>query len=376
MKKTLSLFLCVVLFVCTISGCTNSNSESYYSEDLIVEEIIYKDDLNNSSVSLEISDTNTDSSQVGDVSEQASSQSVSAECAHKYQEKIKVEAKLYNMGKKEYTCVACGDNYTKDYCIENIKILSISNSYGKNALWQLYDILKAEGVKNIDIAVMYVGGCSIDMHWENIQNNKAEYEVFRNNNGGWKSTKNCTIDSLLSEGDWDIITTQNSSGLSGKTDGYQNLNNLADYIKGKCPNSELIWHLIWGYQNGSEWLKSTTYNGDENFMFESILNCTKDIVIPSKKFDSVAPVGTAILNARTSSLKNMVHDPDGSHLSPELGYYVAAFAWYCHITGASPYDTCFASSSVLSVDKMNVVLESVENAIKNPYKITQSYYNN
>lgn len=371
MKKAFCIVLCFCMVISLFCGCNNKTAnESNFSEEIIIEELVIDQTSTTTS-----SDAESDSQSSDSNSEMAlPSQDVSTSCSHDYQEQIKTKAQLFNMGQKQYTCSKCGDSYMKEYCVEEIKILSISNSYGKNALWQLYDICKLEGVKNIDIAVMYIAGCSLDKHWENIQNNNAEYEVFRNNNGVWTSTKNCTIDSLLGEGDWDIITTQNSSGLSGKADGYQNLNNVADYIKSKSPNSKLVWHLIWGYQNGSEWLKPTTYNGDENVMYNSIIDCTNNIVAPSGKFDSIAPIGTAIINARTSKLKNTVHAADGSHLSEELGFYVAALTWYCHLTGASPYDTNFAASSRLSNDQMNVVLESVKNAIANPYKETKSYY--
>ncbi|MBR6502001.1 MAG: DUF4886 domain-containing protein [Clostridia bacterium] len=380
MKRIFCIILSLCLFVIVFSGCSSSGEEKI-SDEVIVEQVII-DQTSSVTSTVTSSEEQTTSSEPTtseapvSSNEQTSSQETPSTCVHQYKEEIKVEAKLYTMGQKQYTCANCGDSYMKDYAIEEIKILSISNSYGKNALWQLYDICKMEGIEKVDIAVMYIAGCSLDKHWENIQNNAAEYEVFRNNNGTWTSTKNCTIDSLLAEGDWDVITTQNSSGLSGKTDGYKNLNNVADYIKSKCPKSTLIWHLIWGYQSGSQWLTPNNYNGDEKFMFESIVNCTNDIVIPSKKFDSVAPVGTAIVNARSSSLKNIVHDSDGSHLGEELGYYVAAYTWFCHLTGASPYDTNFAASTRLSSDKMNVVLESVAHALENPYKVTQSYYTN
>ncbi len=408
MKKTKISLICIILMMALIvsmfSGCSsNTDTQSSISDDVVIEQIIIEEDLVSSdsqntvsnvessqnvqssenansdvvqSSKTEASSENTTNNQESSQDSSTQSQTTESNCTHDYKEKIVKKAELFNMGEKEYTCADCGDNYTKKYCIEEIKILSISNSYGKNALWELYDICKMEGVKNIDIAVMYIAGCSLDKHWENIQNNKAEYEVFRNNNGSWTSTKNCTIDSLLAEGDWDIISTQNSSGLSGKEDGFNNLNNVADYIKNKCPNSKLVWHNIWGYQSGSEWLKPNTYNGDENFMFNSIMNCTNNIVIPSNKFYSVVPVGTAVMNARTSNLKNIVHLDDGSHLSEDFGYYIAALTWYCHITGASPYDTAFAASSKISTDKMNVVIESVKNAIENPNKVTQSYYTN
>ena len=282
-KKYISLILSVVLFITLFCGCSAQNdNKSYYSDEIIVEHVIVDQTSSIASTVTSSEDTSKPQTQTQTNSdEQTSSQEKQSECVHEYQEQIKVKAQLFTMGEKQYTCVNCGDNYMKKYCVEELKILSISNSYGKNALWELYDICKAEGVKKVDIAVMYIAGCSLDKHWENIQNNNAAYEVFRNNNGTWVSTKNCTIDSLLAEGDWDVITTHNSPGLSGKTDGYKNLNNVVDYIKGKCPNSKLVWHQTWGYQSGSEWLKPDVYNGDEKQMYNSIVDCTNNIVIPS-----------------------------------------------------------------------------------------------
>lgn len=386
MKKIVSLALCLCLITMLFCGCSKQNvTESNYSNDVIVEEIIIDDTAVSSDVlsgNSNASSSTQTSSESTTTPQDNSSQNVSsvvdpASCSHSYNDgEVVQKTEIFKMGTKKYTCTACGESYTKEYPIEKIKLLSISNSYGKNALWELYDICKAEGVKEIDIAVMYIAGCSLDKHWENIQNNNAAYEVFRNNNGMWVSTQNCSIDSLLSEGDWDVITTQNSSGLSGRADGYSNLNNVADYIKQKCPNSKLIWHQIWGYQSGSKWLTADVYNGDEKLMYSSIVDRVNDTVIPSGKFDSVVPVGAAVMNARTSNLKNSVHLDDGSHLSEDLGYYIAAFTWYCHLTGHDVYDTNFAVNGMVSTDKLNIVVESAKNALENPYEITQSYYTN
>lgn len=426
MKKFVSLVLVLTLIVSFLAGCNNSSvsTQSDFSDDVIVEEVIIDNtssdssivtssvetpnastednssinnvstnnsstassNTNNSSVSnpsvnnssivnSSIDNSSANDSSIDNTSQNTSSRVDTANCSHSYDGgKIEQKAQFFAAGTKKYTCTKCGDSYTKTYPVEKIKLLSISNSYGKNALWELYDICQKEGVKEIDIAVMYIAGCSLDQHWENIQNNNAAYELFRNNNGTWTSTKDCTIESLLAEGDWDIITTQNSSGLSGRTDGYNNLNNVADYIKTQCPNSKLVWHQIWGYQSGSQWLTPNNYNGDEMLMYNSIVDRVNDTVIPSGKFQSVAPIGTAIMNARTSNLKNNVHLDDGSHLSEGFGYYVAAFTWYCHLTGQDVYDTNFAINGMISNSELNVVVESAKNALENPYKITQSYY--
>ncbi|MBR3592975.1 MAG: DUF4886 domain-containing protein [Clostridia bacterium] len=378
MKRFIGIAVSVCLILSMLCGCSSQNdTQSDVSDDVIIEQVIVSDTTSETSsnegiVSNDITSENQVSSQP--TSSVESTVITPSTCSHQYSEKITQKAELFKMGTKSFTCSNCGDSYTKEYPIESIKLLSISNSYGKNALWELYDICKSEGVKNVDIAVMYIAGCSLDQHWENIQNNNAAYEVFRNNNGKWISTPNCTIDSLLAEGDWDVITTQNSSYWSGNSKGFDNLDNVADYIKGKCPNSKLIWHHIWSYQEGSEWLTPNNYNGDEKLMYQSIVDRVNDTVIPSGKFDSVAPVGAAIMNARTSKLKNSVHLDDGSHLSEEFGYYIAAFTWYCHLTGQGVYDTNFAANGMISSEELNVAVESAKNAIENPYKITQSYY--
>lgn len=377
MKKIVCILLVFVLTTTMLCGCNNQGeAQSNTSDEVIIieEEVVYE----GGSVSTDSTDENLMSSNNNSLSGESEVPSnttivSNTDCSHKYNETIKQSAELFKVGVKSYTCANCGDSYEKTFPLEKIKILSISNSYGKNALWELYSICKQEGVKEIDIAVMYIAGCSIDAHWENIQNNNAVYEVFRNNNGSWESTVNRTVEELLSEGDWDIITTQNSSGLSGKTDGFKNLNNVVNYIKDKCPNSKILWHMIWAYQNGSKWL-DTTYNNDENFMYKKIVECVKSEVEP--KIEYIVPVGAAIMNARTSSLKDDVHLDDGSHLSEDFGYYVAAYTWYCYITGQSPYDTAFAAGSIISGDKLNIVLESAKNALENPYQITQSYYTN
>lgn len=378
MKKKICVMLSFCLILSLLCGCSSQNdTQSDVSDEVIIEQVIVSDTTSETSgnegiVSNDITSENQVSSQP--TSSVESTVITPSTCSHQYSEKITQKAELFKMGTKSFTCSKCGDSYTKDYPIESIKLLSISNSYGKNALWELYDICKSEGVKNVDIAVMYIAGCSLDQHWENIQNNNAAYEVFRNNNGKWISTPNCTIDSLLAEGDWDVITTQNSSYWSGNSKGFDNLDNVADYIKGKCPNSKLIWHHIWSYQEGSEWLTPNNYNGDEKLMYQSIVDRVNDTVIPSGKFDSVAPVGAAVMNARTSKLKNSVHLDDGSHLSEEFGYYIAAFTWYCHLTGQDVYDTNFAVNGMISSEELNITVESAKNAIENPYKITQSYY--
>lgn len=358
-------------------GCSTKQT---VNSEVIVEEVI--DDVSESGDTESVnSDNESDATSVENGTTESNNSTVQSEtdpktCTHIYGETVEKTAVLFSAGTKKYTCKKCGDSYEKSYPLEKIKILSIGNSYSLNSMWELYSICKQAGVKDIDIAIMYIGGCSLDQHWENVQNNSATYTLYRNNNGSWVTTDNYSIETIISEGNWDVITLQNSSGMSGRSDGFTNLDNMVNYVSGKCPDAKILWHMTWGYQSGSKWLTPSNYNGDEMIMYNSIVECAQNIVAKNNKIHSIVPVGTAVMNARTSRLKNEIHQDDGSHLSEDTGYYVGAFTWFSYLTGMSVYDVNFISLNSTLNENMDVIRESAQNALDNPYQITQSYYKN
>lgn len=375
MKKIICIGLNLCLIATLFCGCSNqNNTQSDYSDEIIIEEIIIDNTISEtSSTESVVSNSSVNESSLQENPSDTTSVN-STVCSHQYEEKITQKAELFKAGTKEYTCTKCGDSYENTYPIETLKILSLGNSYSLNAMWELYSICKQAGVKEIDIAIMYIGGCSLDKHWENIQNNAAAYQLYRNNSGDWKTTDNYSIETIINEGDWDIITLQNSSGMSGKSEGFNNLDNVIGYVSGKCPDAKIVWHMTWGYQKGSKWLTSETYSGDEMIMYNSIIECAKSKVVPNEKIDVIVPVGTAVMNARTSNLKNYIHQDDGSHLSEDIGYYVGAYTWFSAITGMSVYEINLAAINFSASKNVDIICESVQNALKNPYQITQSYY--
>ncbi len=369
MKKIISFILCICLIGLSFCGCSKQDTaSSSFSEDVIVEEIIIDNTSGNSEISSNGSVT------AGSSSTTNSSDVTSGVCSHSYNETVQQTAVLFKAGVKKYTCTKCEDSYTKTYPVEKLKILVIGHSYSKNAVWQLYDICHQAGVKEIDIATMYIAGCSLDAHWENIQKNAGAYEVFRNNSGKWNSTLNRSIDSLLNEGDWDIIVLQNSPGGAARENAFNNFDNVVNYVSGKCPSAKLLWHMTWGFTQSSEWMDTSVFPGGEKQMYDYIINNVKNIVVPNNKIHAIIPAGTAVMNARTSRLKNQVHLSDGSHLSENAGYYVAAFTWFGTITGMPLYDVNYIALNPTISANMNVFIESAENALKNPYSITPSRY--
>ena len=133
--------------------------------------------------------------------------------------------------------------------------------------------------------------------------------------------------------------------------------------------------MTWAYPKDSSYLSA--YNGDPIYMYNCIVDCIDSQIMPRVEkgnLHSIVPVGTAVMNARTSYMEDAMYR-DNTHLTYEFGRYISALTWFCHITGQSPYDTDFAKQNTsLTTEQMNIVLESVYNALENPYEITQSQY--
>ena len=86
------------------------------------------------------------------------------------------------------------------------------------------------------------------------------------------------------------------------------------------------------------------------------------------------PVGTAVQNARTSYLGDTL-TRDGFHLSIPYGRYIAALTWGRVLTGKSVEGIAYAPEGV-DENLKAIAIESVENAVKSPFEVTQSSFTN
>jgi endonuclease IV len=89
----------------------------------------------------------------------------------------------------------------------------------------------------IIIANLYIGGCSLDTHWSNMQANAAAYDYQYNEWGSFNKSKK-SIRWALEDEEWDIITIQQVSQNSGMTETFGNLQNILDYIKQYSKNPD------------------------------------------------------------------------------------------------------------------------------------------
>ena len=135
----------------------------------------------------------------------------------------------------------------------------------------------------------------------------------------------------LQDEDWDLITLQQVSGLSGIASSYTEngvLDHLIDYVNTHKTNpaAKLGWHMTWAYQSDSTHADFARYGRNQLTMFSGIVHAVREVIVPRDEFAVVIPAGTAIQNVRTSFIGDAL-TRDGYHLSYGLGRYVAGLTW-------------------------------------------------
>ena len=262
---------------------------------------------------------------------------------------------------------------------KTLKVLAIGNSFSNNTTRFLYDIAKAEGVENIVLGRLYIGGCSLEKHVLCANTNAAEYKYYKNTTGSWETIENSTLLYGLQDEEWDIITMQQQSGRSGLADSYDPyLTQLIEYVHTykTNPDAKLVWHMTWAYQNDSTQSAFATYANNQDTMYQAIVLATQEKIVNNEAFSGIIPAGTAVQNARTSFFGDTL-TKDGYHLN-DLGEVIGGYMWYVAFVG-KPLDGTIKldripGSIALSEENRAVIAEAVNNALKTPFEVTKSSY--
>lgn len=207
-----------------------------------------------------------------------------------------------------------------------MNILAIGNSFSEDATRYLHQIARADGIE-INVASLYIGGCSLERHFRNMMSGKEVYELIYN---GDRTGFNVSLDEALLNRKWDYITLQQSSAQSVNYETYQPyLNELCLHIRKLSPNTKILMHQTWAYETGSEKLISMEKFADYSQMFEYIKEnydkAAKDI-----NADFIIKSGELMQKLISANIKK-VHR-DGFHLSLGTGRYAASLLWYALVS--------------------------------------------
>lgn len=249
---------------------------------------------------------------------------------------------------------------------KTIKVLAIGNSFSMDAVEQnLHELGEADGV-NIIIGDMYIGGCSLERHFNNSVNNTADYQYCKISADGKKTyTQNVTLETALADEQWDIVTFQQASHYSGQIETYEPyLKGLLKYVKARVPaGTKFFWHQTWAYAPNVVHDGFANYGCSQKTMYDAIMKVSKKICAKYKF--SVIPVGTAVQNLRGSYVEENV-TRDGFHLNHTVGRYIAACTWYEAITGRTVIGNSYVTPFVFH-DQEVAAQACAHAAIQNPF---------
>ncbi|MDR0299330.1 MAG: DUF4886 domain-containing protein [Streptococcaceae bacterium] len=210
-----------------------------------------------------------------------------------------------------------------------LNILSIGNSFSEDAQHYLHD-LDAE----IHCVNLYIGGCSLEQHWDNAEHDLAAYDLQIN---GKPTNKKVSIKAALESEKWNYVTLQQASHDSGIIKSYFPFTKkLSAYVTKYCPEAKQLIHQTWAYEIDSEHELFFRYHRNQEEMYQALhlayANVAKELGL------SVISVGDILQLLRKEEAfaygsGGLSLYRDGYHLSLDYGRYAAAAIWLEFLTG-------------------------------------------
>lgn len=138
-----------------------------------------------------------------------------------------------------------------------IDVLMIGSSFCYYYVEELYGLAEAAGVK-MRVCNVYYSGCRFEWHYTWWKQGKSNYEFYQvTDNTGRKKTSAMSLEHCLAQGEWDVISIQDSTSLIYNTGAQNHLNGtramrneLIGYLKEQFPAAKVYWHAPWSYQTG------------------------------------------------------------------------------------------------------------------------------
>ncbi len=212
-----------------------------------------------------------------------------------------------------------------------LKILAIGNSFSQDSTTYLYQMSDNSGIE-LKVVNLYIGGCSLERHWNNVCDNKLDYDYQLN---GKSTGRYVGISDTLAEEKWDIVTMQQCSGFSGVLETYYPyIGYLANYIKERLPQAKLMIQQTWAYEIDSNHDQFFFYHKNQLEMYQRLSQCYNTVA--QELSIEMIPFGEVIQKLRTISPfqygnGGMSLCRDGYHMHYIYGRYALAATWFEYV---------------------------------------------
>lgn len=288
-----------------------------------------------------------------------------------------------------------------------LKVLTLGHSLAVDAGHMLALICDAEGFKEVKVGTLYYSGCPLAKHVQFMESDAPEYGLYLSSTeeAGTPPTimEEVTMRQAVAFDYWDIIVMQGGVFEIAEPTTYTNGNiqKIQEFVNAnkRNPNAIFAWHMPWApptdnalrdtfpHDNNGYYTNYLLYGDNRDVLYSSITDCVRDHIVTDDSFQFLIPSGTAMENALSSYLEEKDLHRDYVHAS-DLGRVIVSYVWYCRLAGVEQLDemqldtvpAAFLRSRkdgadwVLTEAEQALILESVNNALKNPLELTPSQF--
>jgi hypothetical protein len=260
--------------------------------------------------------------------------------------------------------------------MKTTKILCIGNSFSEDATTLLNPMLTCYGIDTL-VVNLFIGSCSLEQHWENIEHSKQDYLYMRNgvgNTSGNDKGRMVSINEVILEEEWDIVTIQQSSILSGLVDSFfPEIELLLDYVKKHVVKTCKIYlHEPWSWESTYQW---DPYDGEDD-LFKKHYACD-DIAMYNRISETysvislrfhlpIIPSGSFIQFLRQFDEFNYTNQnstplcKDKRHMHELYGRYALSLLWShflfsVNVSHCKFYPTNINDNDKMIIDKIKVL---------------------
>lgn len=148
---------------------------------------------------------------------------------------------------------------------EPLKVLMIGNSFSLSCMTYIPDVARSMGL-NLDICSMYIGGCSLERHVQNIKSGRPGFAPYAVKRSTPSDVKRANIPEMLKSGKWDVVAIQQKSDLSWRPETYSpHGDELVKTIRELAPGAEIVVQETWSYAPWDKRLASWNITSDEMY---------------------------------------------------------------------------------------------------------------
>ncbi len=245
-------------------------------------------------------------------------------------------------------------------CPNIMKILSIGNSFSRNAHTFLNEIAASAGC-DLTLLNAYIGGCTFERHMIHAD----AFDKNPNDPEGtpYPFTKGCNLSlrECLKLKKWDIVTIQQASPSSFRPETYHpHADRLIATIRKYAKHTEIVVHETWAYRDDHEFWGRHDFGTD--IMYKQLRKTYQDFcaennfrMIPagdafqkarlSKKWGKPVPPN---LKKNTQAIRSL-HDEDKFHAS-DSGCYLLGCVWLETLFGKDVRNVTFKPDSLSDED--------------------------